>query len=444
MTDLWKHQIKIKDFEASRPASLIAAKPRTGKTLATLAFVMEKYPGSRVIVAVPKNVALVWEDEIKKHVGDNARIINATDMPGRVIDKAVAIRKMQPEPGVTDFYIVNYDIIWRENMLQVLQKSRFDVIVADESHKLKSHNSKVSKGLYVLGKTIDIKVALTGTPMPNGNQDIFGQARFLNEEWFGKNWNKFLDEYTVRYFFPGIPGAFEIVGYRNKAEFAEKLSRFLLEITWEEAALNLPPQQHITRKVKLSPAARKEYTSMARWMIAEIDSGTITASNVLVQGLRLQQITGAAKQEGLQEILEELGDEPVVVFARFHADLDLVKGTCEKLNLTSSELSGRVNNLQEWKRGDTQVLITQVESGAEGIDLSRARYSVFYSVTWNNATYEQALARVYGPNQTRSVAYYHIVAEDTIDERIYTALQHKGNTSKAVLEEVSRFRSVNR
>jgi len=85
------------------------------------------------------------------------------------------------------------------------------------------------------------------------------------------------------------------------------------------------------------------------------------------------------------------------------------------------------------------VLAVQIRAGAEGVDLTRAAHCVFYSVSHSLGDYEQALARVHRPGQTRSVSYYHIVTRDTIDQSIYNALSRKASVIESV---VSRLRAV--
>ena len=136
----------------------------------------------------------------------------------------------------------------------------------------------------------------------------------------------------------------------------------------------------------------------------------MTAKNAMVKLIRLAQITGgvvrteqggeeridSAKLDALVDILEEIEPgEPVVVFGRFHADLDAVKEAAARNERRCFELSGRVNQLAEWSAGaGGNVLAVQIQAGGVGIDLTRARYSIYYSPTFSLGDYEQSLARV--------------------------------------------------
>jgi SNF2 family DNA or RNA helicase len=128
----------------------------------------------------------------------------------------------------------------------------------------------------------------------------------------------------------------------------------------------------------------------------------------------------------LEDILTEAGGEPVVVFTRFVQDLNTVESLAAKLGLKYGEISGRrkdgINDIATMTEG-LQVVGVEEEAGGAGIDLSRARLVVDYSPSWKLAVYEQKLARVHRPPQNQPVIVYQLVAEDSIDEEVYRALQ---------------------
>ena len=76
----------------------------------------------------------------------------------------------------------------------------------------------------------------------------------------------------------------------------------------------------------------------------------------------------------------------------------------------------------------------QIQSGGTGIDLTRAAYCVYLSAGFSLGDYEQSLARVHRPGQERTVFYYHIIARDTVDQRVYDALRDRKQVVEAVLD----------
>ena len=179
-------------------------------------------------------------------------------------------------------------------------------------------------------------------------------------------------------------------------------------------------------------------------------ASVVTAANAMVVALRLAQVTGGtlmdeagaphvvsvAKRDALAEYLDGVGDEPVVVFGRFRADLDAIHLAAAAAGLSSSELSGRRSELAAWQAGETRVLVAQVAAGSVGIDLTRARVAVWYSLSYSLAEYVQSRARVLRPGQTRAVVFAHIVAAGTIDEDVYRALEARGDVVAAIVDRV--------
>lgn len=100
------------------------------------------------------------------------------------------------------------------------------------------------------------------------------------------------------------------------------------------------------------------------------------------------------------------------------------------------ELSGRVNHLEEFKRGEAPTIAVQIQSGGVGVDLSRAAYTVYFAPTYDGGAYEQSLRRTRRPSKHKhsSFFYYHLVARNTIDVQIFQALKMKKRISDAVLE----------
>ena len=241
----------------------------------------------------------------------------------------------------------------------------------------------------------------------------------------------------------------QVTSYKNLDELEALMRRATFRVGKD--VLELPPETHVTYRTTLSPECQAIYRAVEEDFIAEVEGGRITVANTMVALLRLQQITGGwvktdderyrrvdwAKQRLLEDTLEDIGPhEPVVVFCRFHADLDAVHEACASLGYTSLELSGRRAELARWQTGEAQVLAVQISSGGVGVDLSRARYAVYYSLSFSLGEYDQALSRVHRPGQTRPVEHIHLVAKGTVDEKIMRALERRAEVIQAILAEI--------
>ena len=149
---------------------------------------------------------------------------------------------------------------------------------------------------------------------------------------------------------------------------------------------------------------------------------------------------GSEKADATADILDDLPpDEPLVVFARFHHDLDATHAAAKRMGRASCELSGRRNEIGSvWRPGPATVAAVQIHSGGVGVDLTAARYAAYFSVGFDGADWEQSLARLHRQGQTRKVTYIRLVGIDTVDEKVYSALAARQHVVKSVLGDLAR------
>jgi SNF2 family DNA or RNA helicase len=158
-----------------------------------------------------------------------------------------------------------------------------------------------------------------------------------------------------------------------------------------------------------------------------------------VEGGRGERID-MGKEALLADFLDDLpSNEPVVVFCRFRSDLDCVRQAAATLRRRYGELSGQRRDLTEhaMMRDDVDVMGVQIQSGGVGVDFTRAAYAVYFSVNWALGDYDQSLARLHRPGQNRPVRYYHLLARDTVDEKVYKAFDTKREIIETVLSSLS-------
>ena len=290
--------------------------------------------------------------------------------------------------------------------------------------------------------------------MPHGPMDIYGVFRFLGVTLFGPSFSAFRQKYAVM----GGYQRKQITGYQNLEELERQMSRITFRVGPE--VLDLPPATEVTNYCALAGEAARIYRDLDEDFVAHVQDGTVTAANAMVKLLRLQQVTGgcvptddgvanrvdSSKLKLLADVLEDIGTdhadgfeasgEPVVVFCRFHADMDGVQKICADSGYTTMELSGRRDQLKRWQDGEAQVLVIQIDSGGEGVDLTRARYSIFYSIGFRLEKYEQAKKRTHRPGQTKPVMHIHLVARNTVDVKVIRALEKRQDIVESILAEI--------
>jgi SNF2 family DNA or RNA helicase len=141
------------------------------------------------------------------------------------------------------------------------------------------------------------------------------------------------------------------------------------------------------------------------------------------------------KGELLNDWLKDVpSEEPIVVFTRFRHDLAMVKAVFDERGETCAELSGQKNELSAWQSGQMRGLAVQIQAGGVGVDFTRARYCVYYSLGFSLGDYLQSRKRIHRPGQAHNVVYLHLLAEHTIDRQVYKALENRLDVVNSILE----------
>jgi len=446
----WNHQKQGFWFTKDKKAAMLAMDMGTGKTKVTLD-VIQNNDINRVLVICPAHVIHVWPSEIKKHIVNQNEWEIVTLNHGKTPDNVIALKFALDVTRIKNkklFVVVNYESVWRKELAKIITTTFWDLIIADESHRIKSPQGVASKFMGKLKLVSKRRLALTGTPMPHSPMDIFAQYRFLDEKIFGGSYTRFKHRYGKW----GGFGGYQLLGIENQVELNQKFYSIAYKVGKE--VLDLPEvMPPMIIPIHLDYQSRKQYNSMLNDFLVWLnENDSITAVNSLAKLLRLQQITSGflpnpeiqgeyveittAKRQALSNVLEDLDMlEPVVIFCRFRKDLDTVHEVAKELGRKSCELSGRVNSLALWQQSNTiPILAVQIQAGGVGIDLTRARYCIYYSLGFSLGDYEQSLARVHRPGQTRPVQYVHLITQNTVDETVYQALDEK----KQVVEEILR------
>ena len=450
MIERWQNQEEAVQFALSHSACMLDMDMGTGKTRVAIDTVFARNDVYRVLVVCPKAVIGVWRENLQKFAPDNNwQCYDPTK--GTIASKAAEMVEFLKTPASKQFVVINYDSVWRRELGDAILRAGFQMVILDESHRAKAAGSKVSKYLAMLGKRVNYKLCLSGTPMANSPLDIYGQYRFLDPNIFGTNHSRFLQEYAIM----GGPELRFIVGYKNQQKLNERFNSIAYHCKMADIAdrLKLPPiLPEIEHKVQLPARDMKTIKQLSKEFVAECASGHVVVGNVLTSLLRMQQICSGfcmvqdsvydegrpeelnnSKEDMLVNILQDISPkENVVVFFVFRHDVVSIRRACLASQRACYELTGSENTLDGWKKKDGAVIAVQIQAGAEGVDMTKSNYAIYYSLPHSLAQYNQSKARLYRPGQTRSVSFMHLIAENTVDEAMYKSLKHKKDIIEAI------------
>ena len=443
----WEHQYFATAFAYNSDAAMLHMHMGTGKTKVVLDTIAARRH-QLVLILCPKAVIRVWNKEVEKHAAVPMVMsrVSTTAAKRTVAQKASQINYEISYAGQPLLVVLNYEAAWHEPLASLILKLDWDCVVFDESSKIKAPGGRASR--FCARIPARHRLALTGTPMPHSPLDIYAQYRAVDPGIFGSSFIKFRAQY-------GVMGGYQgkvVVDFQNQDDMRRRIDEIRFEV--RDDALDLPPIQTVDVPVSLGTKAVRHYGELSEEFITGVHEGTVTASNALVRLLRLQQVTsgylpvededtgevtlvelGHEKADALQELLESASNEPVVVFCRFRHDLDIIRKIAESLDRTFGEISGRTNDLDDWDLGEIDVLGVQIQAGGMGIDLTRARYSIYFSLGFSLGDYQQSVARIHRPGQTKPVTIYHLVAVGTVDQSIIASLEKKRDVIREILEE---------
>lgn len=438
----------------SRGAALLM-EMGTGKSLTSIAItgaLSQAGRIQRVLIVAPLSILGVWEEEFQKFAAFPYAL---AVLSGSSTKKLDTLRHMN---GIAlQVVVVNYESAWR--LEKALTTWHPDLIIADEGHKIKTHNIAASKAMHRIGAKASYRLLLTGTVITNKAIDVFSQYKFLNPAIYGNSFYAFRNRY------------FDMVGYGNhtpvlkksmEGELTEKLHSISYRATKAEC-LDLPETTDVIRQVELEPAALRIYRGLVKESYAELTGGeqgasvAVTATNILTRLLRLSQLTGgflgndetaaveqvsAAKLSALEDILDGAVAEgkKLVIIARFIPEIKAICKLLEKRGLGYSCITGEVKDRNEQvarfqKEPEVMAFVGQIATAGLGITLTAASTMVFYSLDYSMSNFEQTKARIHRVGQRMPCTYLYLVARGTVDEKVLAALESKADLARTLVDD---------
>lgn len=426
-----------------------------GKTISTLTAIKElkynRFQVNKVLIIAPKKVAEgTWSKEKDKwnHTKDFRVSLVLGSQQKRI--KALSVN--------ADLYIIN-----RENIPWLVDYLRndwyFDTVVIDESSSFKNSRSKRFKALKMVLPKINRLIELTGTPSPNGVEDLWAQIYLLDQ---GIRLEKYITHFRAKYMEPNKRNRSQIFDYKIKDgvydSIINKISDICISMKSEDY-LELPDLSYNEIPVILKDKARRDYDKMERDFVLELEGAEdeITAVNAAALSNKLLQISNGAvydstgiytevhdaKIEAFLELVERLQGKSLLVFYNFQHDRDRIKRALEKSDLVVKELK-TTQDEDDWNAGKIDILLTHPASAAYGLNLQEGGNHVcWFGLSWNLEHYQQANKRLHRQGQKEKVIIHHLVTQGTRDEDVMRALDNKAGVQEEIMQSLkARIKKV--
>lgn len=465
---LMNHQSQAVDFAIDNNG--IAAffhEVGCGKTLSALSTFSElrkKDPTLKMLVICPLSLIHgAWSREIEKFTS-----YNWCDLHDKKENRRF-------KNGTVDIWLINFEYLISERGYENTKVivDNFTKLpwlcVIDESSKMKNNKAKTVERILQLKSLFKHRIIMSGTPAPNVEWEYWPQMFFLDDSILGSNFYKFKNtHFALHRGDQVVPGQcmnrsmirkmheqgfkYQIIPSKREEMF-ERMKPWC-HFVQSKDCLDLPEEIDELRVVEMTAPQKKIYNQMKSSYIAELtETDSFAVANVaLTKLMKLRQITSGfavddrgdavavtktnPKLNELMDIIEECGNEQIIIWCQFHYEIDTIKKILSEEGYCISELHGRVpqkergNHLDNFLNGKSRFLIAHPSSAAHGLTLVNSHICVFFSMDYSMESYTQARGRIYRNGQKNNCIYFHILAKDSIDLDVLAIVQRKEDAQK--------------
>jgi SNF2 family DNA or RNA helicase len=476
---LWTHQResveRIRRQES--PRRLLAFEMGCGKTrtaATAIADHAERLNGrGYVFVVAPKAVVGVWFDELSRPAYSETLAPHLIDSRYRRSDSDrrvdwFASRVAESNClGRVAVFILNYEMINAGRTKTSKSQAAFEFsqlrppsgIVYDESHWLanaKSRRSKTAVRIVDVMGPRSLVLCLSGTPFTSSPLSVFTQVRLIDPTVFGKSYFVFEKRHAI-YQTVYIAGGKAIKkptgAVIDNDRIREGFHSVADVVKCADVQSDLP--EVVEQVYRFDLSSMSSYRKLERELIAEIDGGIVTIDNALQKFLRLRQLTAGivktddsdattvdnSRESALAELVDMIRpttEQPLVVFYEFVEESRQIERVATERGLRYGEISGQNKEALDETTGrmmsSYDIVGVQVNTGTTGIDLTRSSVAIFYRhPVRGHHVFDQAIKRLHRPGQRSTVRVLHLIANETLDEKIYDAIQTQQSVAQKLL-----------
>lgn len=368
--------------------------------------------------------------DVDKYMNGNAKllILSTADAVREMWLAEIEPQKILPKNTV----IMSFTAAIQEKTKAKLLSIPWDIIIIDESHKIKAHNTQISKLVFMLSKNAKYTWGLSGTPRGNNDIDVFCQFHNMHiGDWGDIKYTQFVNQCCIieqNYF--GGQMIRKPVGIKQeyKAGWEKNIAMYTQRVDYSEDD-NMPPLA--VNEVLFDYKPSKEYIQAEKGVVSigEYEStmtklAAITKLHQAVNGFlyltdeveNKRQVWHIERNKKLDWLNDNLTDEPTVIVYRFEEDFrELTK---------EFGLSKWTENVDDFKSGKANILFLQC-SRCESFNLQMCKRIIFYTLDYSYIKYDQMLHRVWRMGQVDPVQIDVLIFNDTVESKIWSAVKNK-------------------
>ena len=441
-TKLMEHQKLITKFIKDLPFFGIFAEYGTGKTLCALDHINTHKYRKTLVISTKTAIQSTWPDEIKEHtnfqyvvlVGSRKHKLNQLYLGlSRSHVDAGYYHSAKTHPVI---FLINFDGV--KNVYNELVQANFDLILIDESTKIKSPKTTRTQAIWKLGETGENRGIMTGFPVTENIANIYSQIKFLDRgETFGSNFYAFLNRYFVKL------GPKKLPKKKAVKEIMEKIQPFCIRVSG--SVLNLPPKNYIKVPVPMTEQQKDLLGQLNDYFMLEFGNVSIDTQYVFTlinKSLQIcdgfirdgdgnLEVVDTNKDDALLDELEaiDLDHNKVIIWCSYKFSIRKLKKLLkvyDPLTLTGeTEDANKV--VKQFQHGKYPVLLAIQKKASESITLTSCNHAIYYSNGWSADLRYNSEARIYrkGSEKHKRVFYTDLLVKGTVEEKVIECLRKK-------------------
>lgn len=433
--NLFAHQKESIDFCRTRERVFDASDPGTGKTRVAIEVFNERRirGGGCALIICPKSlIRSAWAEDFKKFA------------PYIKVSCAYARNREEAFWDRADVYVTNHDATkWLAKQKPEFFDN-FDTLIVDEVGAFKHGTSQRSKALNKIKKHFQYRHVMNGTPAPNTILDLWHQMFILDDgARLGSSFFKFRSTVCTP---KQVGPQANMIKWEDRPGANEAVSKLVEDITIRhvfEDCIDIPPNHEYAVNYALTNKQLKNYQQMEKAQMTLIGNEPVTAVNAAVAATKLLQIASGAvyDEEGNYHLIDEerysnvidIAEQRkhVIIFFLWQHQKDRLIAEAEKRKLSYCLIDGTVpdgkrgENVEYFERGMYRICFAHPQSAAHGLTLVKGTACIWASPTYNLEHYQQGFRRIYRAGQTQPTETITLVANGTIEDRVWDALSSK-------------------
>ena len=393
---------------------LIADEMGLGKTIQMVGIIYSNPLPKQTLIVLPRSLVEQWYNFILKTTDFNVCLYHGTKKP-----KTVDALK------IYDIIITTYGLIAVKDIPTILHQIKWNRLIFDEAHHLRNKKTIIFNGAKKLSS--EIRWLMTGTPIQNSKTDFYSLCEQLDiPRSYYTNPNNL------------IPIAKNLILKRTKKEIHLKLPPIVehkVRVKWDN-----PNEQNLSEEIH--SALNFSNVPNTKHQIGQYFGNAtlpllIRARQICIYPPLLKDSIGVLLKNGiiniednpelakmikegsnfsskLNQVIEQIlnnkdNGNRKLIFCHYRGEIDAIKEKLEKENMKVINLDGRTKQQERESiltAQDIDVLILQIQTGCEGLNLQHFNEIYFISPHWNPAVEDQAIARAHRIGQDKPTHIY--------------------------------------